>query len=423
MAILRHDRRTGFWQIRFYWDGNQQERSCRTKHRSKAQRTQAAVGETIDLLRSGRITMPEDVDPVDWIVSGGKLQSKSVRHGEVKDQRFGRICDAYLKDQPQKQATTTDTEKTHVRHLKRILKASTLMKNIDLDALKEYRRRRNSQKFHGRPISDATIKKELVTFRQIWTWAKQNDYLDIQCPLLDEGHRWKIQFEKKNARDKFKTWDQIERQINRGGLTDDQMQELWEGLYLDQSQVCEMLSHVETQAAHSFIHPMFAFAAYTGARRSEILRSEIEDFDFEAKQITLRERKRRKDRQGSTRLVPLHPKLKIVMQVWFANHPGGTFTIAPPKKMPRRRKTFVPASYLTPDQARHHFDATLQGSKWNVINGFHVLRHSFGSNLIRSGTVSSDVVAKWMGHSTMEMRELYQHLFPQDGVEQIKVLS
>jgi len=28
-----------------------------------------------------------------------------------------------------------------------------------------------------------------------------------------------------------------------------------------------------------------------------------------------------------------------------------------------------------------------------------------------------------MGHSTMEMRELYQHLFPQDGVEQIKVLS
>ena len=140
-------------------------------------------------------------------------------------------------------------------------------------------------------------------------WAKQNGYLDIQCPLLDDGHRWKIQFEKKNARDKFKMWDQIERQINRGGLTEGQMQELWEGLYLDQSQVCELISHVETQAAHSFIHPMFVFAAYTGARRSEILRSEIEDFDFEAKQITLRERKRRKDRQGSTRLVPLHPKL------------------------------------------------------------------------------------------------------------------
>jgi integrase len=26
---------------------------------------------------------------------------------------------------------------------------------------------------------------------------------------------------------------------------------------------------------------MFAFAAYTGARRSEILRSQVDDFDFE----------------------------------------------------------------------------------------------------------------------------------------------
>jgi len=423
MATLRKDSRTGIWQIRFYWDGNQQERSCRTKHRSKAQRTQATVEETVEFLRSGRITMPEDVDSVDWILFGGKLQIKSVRHSEVKDKRFGSICDDYLEDQPQKQATTTDAEKTHVRHLKQILKASTLMKNIDLDALKEYRRRRNSQKFHGRAISDATIKKELVTFRQIWMWGRQNGFLDIQCPLLDEGHRWKIQFEKKNARDKFKTWDQVERQINRNGLTDDQVQELWEGLYLDQSQVLELLSHVETQAAHSFIHPMFVFAAYTGARRSEILRSEIEDFDFEDDQITLRERKRRKDRQGSTRLVPLHPKLRNVMEMWFANHPGGTFTIAPPKNMPRRRKALAPTSYLTPSQADHHFDVTLRDSKWSVIKGFHVLRHSFGSNLIRSGDVSSDVVANWMGHSTMEMRELYQHLFPQDGVEQIKVLS
>ena len=52
-----------------------------------------------------------------------------------------------------------------------------------------------------------------------------------------------------------------------------------------------------------------------------------------------------------------------------------------------------------------------------------MLRHSFGSNLVRSGQVSSDVVAKWMGHTTEEMKELYQHLFPQDGVEQINVLS
>ena len=81
------------------------------------------------------------------------------------------------------------------------------------------------------------------------------------------------------------------------------------------------------------------------------------------------------------------------------------------------------ANRLTPKQAHYYFEAALRGSKWSVVRGFHVLRHSFGSNLIRSGTVSSDVAAKWMGHTTMEMREFYQHVFPQDGVEQISVLS
>ena len=155
----------------------------------------------------------------------------------------------------------------------------------------------------------------------------------------------------------------------------------------------------------------------------EVLRNVvIDDFDMDADLVTIRERKRRKDRKGSTRHVPLHPNLRAVMERWFAEHPGGNFSIAPPRNMPRRKKTLLPANSLTPSQADHHFDKTLKGSKWSVIRGFHVLRHSFGSNLIRSGTVSSDIVAKWMGHTTMEMRELYQHLFPQNGLEQISVL-
>ena len=423
MATLRQDRRTGYWQIRFYWAGAQQERSCRTKNRSKALRTQIAVEDTIDLLKSGRITMPEDVEPVEWILTGGKSQSRSGQNGQTKDKRFGKICEVYLKEQNQKQRTTIGTEKIHIRHLIRILRTSTPVKDIDLDALKKYRRRRASKKHHGKPITDATIRKELSTFRQVWGWAKQNGYVSSRCPLLGDGHRWKIQFDKPDESEKFQTWQQIERKISRGGLSAGQIKELWEGLYLDQGQVCELLVHVDAHATHGFIHPMFAFAAYTGARRSEILRSQIDDFDSEANLVTIRERKRRKDRKGSTRLVPLHPKLKAVMEDWFANHPGGYFTIAPPTNMARRKKALAPVNCLTPSQAHHHFETTLQGSKWSVVRGFHVLRHSFGSNLIRSGTVSSDVVAKWMGHATMEMRELYQHLFPQDGVEQIKVLS
>ena len=423
MATLRLDKRTDCWTVRFYWNGKQVQRSCATKRRAEANRTLAAVEDTIHLVKTGRLQMPLGVDPFDWIVSGGKLQSTPERNGDPKDKRFGKVCDAYLEDQQQKQDTTIATERIHIGHLKKILKAATPIEAICLDALKKYRRRRAGEKCRGKPISDATIKKELVTFRQIWAWARENSYVSAQCPLLGEGHRWKIQFEKRNAREKFQTWEQIERKIKRGGLTEDPTKELWEGLYLDQGRVCELLLHVEKHAAYCFVYPMFAFAAYTGARRSEVLRSQIDDFDFEANQVTIRERKRRKDRKGSTRHVPLHPRLKVVMEAWFGKHPGGSFTVSPPKNMPRRKKGLPSANHLTPSQADYHFETTLKGSKWSVVRGFHVFRHSFGSNLIRSGTVSSDAVAKWMGHSTMEMRELYQHVFPQDGVEQISLLS
>ena len=45
-------------------------------------------------------------------------------------------------------------------------------------------------------------------------------------------------------------------------------------------------------AQHPFIYPMFVFAAHTGARRSEILRSQVDDFDFQSRTVQIREKKR-----------------------------------------------------------------------------------------------------------------------------------
>ncbi len=423
MAILRQDHRTGNWHVRFYWAGTQQERSCQTKDRSKAGRVLASVEETLEFVKTGRISMPENVDPVAWLLSGGKLTANPSANGPCKEELFGEVCDAYTRDQKQKQATTLEGEASHIRHLKRLLKTSTPIQRIDLAALRQYRRRRSGQKHHGKPISDVTIRKELVTFRQIWMWAIQNGVATGLCPLLDERLRWKLEFEKPDTQEKFMTWEQITRKIERGSLSEQQISDLWKGLFLDNAQVIHLLSHVRDHARYSFVYPMYAFAAYTGARRSELLRSEIEDFDFQTGQVTIRERKRRKDRKGSRRLVPLHPKLQATMEAWFAEHPGGFYTLAPPSTMPGRSKSAPPRNHLTPAQAHHHFKITLRDSKWQVISGFHVLRHSFGSNLVRSGKVSSDVVAKWMGHTTMEMCELYQHLFPQDGLQQIMALD
>ena len=55
-----------------------------------------------------------------------------------------------------------------------------------------------------------------------------------------------------------------------------------------------------------------------------------------------------------------------------------------------------------------------------------MFRHTFCAAALQTldsgAPISPWTVAKWMGHTTDEMKELYQHLFPQDGVEQISVL-
>ena len=183
-----------------------------------------------------------------------------------------------------------------------------------------------------------------------------------------------------------------------------------------------MLVHIKKNALHPFIYPMFAFTTYTGARRSEVVRAHIDDVDFDSNQIMIRERKRRKHLSASTRFVPLHPQLRLILQEWLAIHPGASHLFVRANVIPKGPRQAAPKK-LTLDQATHHFKQTLRESEHSVVAGFHVLRHSFGSNLVRSGRVPPHVVAQWMGHTTEEMKQLYQHLFPQDGVEQISVLQ
>jgi integrase len=421
MASIHEDKRTGNWIVMFRFGGKQFRRSCETASKSDAVSTKARVEDTIRLLNLGRISIPPDADPGVWIMSEGKLTEKpKLPKHELR--RLDEICTAYIADQIGKAKNTIACEEIHVRHLKRLLGESTHLSAITLATIQGYINTRSKTKCRDKLLSGRTIRKELATFRQIWDWARKRQYVAAECPLYDEGRRWAVTLPKPMEKEKFQTWEQIKRRIARGGSTPQKKKELWDSLFLDEYQIAELLKHVKEHASYPFIYPMFVFAAYTGARRGEIRRSHIDDFDFESGQVTLRERKRKKEMAESVRFVPLHPKLAEVIREWFKIHPGGSYTIAGPLRM-RGRKEKTEFVEMTPDEANHHFKFTLEDSKWKVLRGFHVLRHSFGSNLARSGKVPRDTIAKWMGHTTEEMKDHYQHLFPQDGQSQINVLK
>src|SRR5262249_20426862 len=155
---------------------------------------------------------------------------------------------------------------------------------------------------------------------------------------------------------------------------------LWEALYLTRPELEEFLAYVRLNGTLPWLYPMVVFAAYTGARRSELLRALASDVDLSAGTATIREKKRVVGKR-STRTAPLAPKLAEAIRDWLAVRPDGPALFCQAEDVGRSRKRRTGPTPVTKDEAHDHFKRTLAGSKWETLRGYHVLRHSFISAL------------------------------------------
>ncbi len=403
MASVRQDGRSGQYLILFRYGGRQFQRSLKTGSQKRANAICGRVEETLQLLQLGRLEIPSEADAGDFILSDGKRNGKPTL---PKRHTIGDLLQLYG-DRPKqqaKEATTEYSERVHIKHLCKHLKTSQVAQSISTSDVQRYIEKRLNEKWRGRPIRPQTVKKEVATFRVIWNWGVRSGYLKGRAPTLD------LVYPKTDERLPFITRDEIKRIIDRDRLDETAAKELWESLFLRKREIGDLLRHVEQRPAQPFVYPMFVFAAHTGARRSELLRSQIEDFDFQTRMVRLREKKRSRKNAVTYRHVPMTKLLAAVMSDWFEIHPGGSYTLCLDLVTLRgkRRDTL---GALTKDEATDHFKRALNGSEWESVRGFHVLRHSFASNLAAGG-VDQRIIDEWMGHTTEEMRRRYRHLFP-----------
>ena len=279
--------------------------------------------------------------------------------------------------------------------------ANSAIQTIDANALRQYVKQRQAtgKGRRGQQIRGSTIAKELQSFRQVWDFMRAEHRVHGENPISS------IDVPRDDEKPPFRTYDEIKTIVDRGGSTDVEIAELWECVFLTEEQILELLDHVrehsERNPTDRWVYPMFAFVSFTTARRSEMLRSRREDVNGS---IQCREKKRRRKVRISFREIDIHPALEQVLNNWFAtDHPGGQYTIC--KKADRP---------LTKDEAVAGFRRALKGTKWEVVPGFHVFRHSFASNAARRG-IPQPIIDAWMGHQTEEMRRRYQHLRKTDS--------
>jgi integrase len=403
MAWLERDRPSSPFQLVFRYGNQRIKRSTKTRNERDANEIVARVDRRLELIERGELTIPDDADVATFLMEETKRNGKPKA---ISSKTISSLFEEYFASLPSgsMEANSLYTANIHKSHFLSVLGANHRVRDITQASLQEYVGARCRKKGRrGKPIRPQTVKEELATLSAVWSFAMQRGHVATAFP--NKG----LKFPKVAEKPRFRTWVEIERHIETGNLTGHEADELWDSLFLTLPEIDELMMFVSENSRHSFLYPMCVTAAHTGARRSELLRSQRNDFDFETSTLTLREKKRLRG-QYTTRTVPMSQELQRTIAEWFDSHPGGRYAFCMDRNplRPHSQKDAIPA--LTRDQASDHLKRTLTG-KWSKIRGWHVLRHSFASNCAAKG-IDQRIINAWMGHQTEEMVKRYRHLIP-----------
>jgi integrase len=427
MAGLQN--RNGSWRLIFRFQGKQHSLWIGEVQQKEAETISGRVDYWLMRFKQNLVELPAGCDIVTFLEHDGK-PPVYVSAGN-RGLTLAKLREAYMASQARKlEQTTLEGIGLHFKHLLRIIGPDKLIPTVtraDLQAYVEKRsnewidpnvwRRKRREKLAAKPPrknrkpaplesedkprrhpSSATIKKEIVSLRTAWNWARR------QLNLVETFPGVALDFAKTEEALPFMGWEEAEARIAAG----DDPERIWDCVYLKHQEVGELLDWVKTRPASPWVYPIFVFAAHTGARRSEIVRALPSDVDLKRGAVTIREKKRDKNRY-TTRRVPMTPLLKDVLAKWMLRREKGKTLFC---KDDGRE--------VTPREALTYVRRVLRNSKWKVLKGLHVFRHSFTSALASKG-VDQRIIDDLVGHCTEQQRRRYRHLYP--DVKQEAVLS
>jgi integrase len=384
--------REGSWRVIFRHRRQQYSYPVGPVDEAEAHAVKGRVEYLLMRLRQNLLTLPPGCDIVRWLRHDGKPPDTTPAR---RDTTLAELRDDYLRaHESSLVGKSLKTIRRHFRNLAGVLGEKLPVATLSLSRLQDYVKSREGS------VQAATIRAEIVSLRTAWHWGA----LYYQEPWGKFPSRG-LRYPRAKEKPPFMLRAEIERRISQGG----DAAALWECLYLTPGETAELLEHVKATAIQPWVFPMVVMAAHTGARRSELIRARVEDVDFAAGVVTIRERKRRRG-MDSTRRVPISPPLRQALAEYTAARPDCPMLFCQGKVV-RSKKTGRIAEGVTLDEAQHHLGVTLRGSKWEVVRGWHVLRHSFVSALASRG-VDQRIIDDFTGHTTDEMRRRYRHLYP-----------
>ena len=302
MASL--EKRGQSFRVVFRYRGVKYARALNTRDERAAAACLSRLQDNLHRLELGTLDPPIGADLASFLLSDGRIQHQPLSRSSASacmpdtltlralfDEYFSKLPDGSL------EPPTIYGMKVHQRRLERHFHKDFLITRLTLTQLQGYVETRSRDiGMRGRKVSPITIKKAIVTLRTVWNWGRHHGMIEKTFP--SKG----LKYPKATEKPPFMTVAEIERHAKN--VSPAEAADLWECAFLSLAEIDELLNLVKERAQQPFLYPLFVFAAHTGARRSEMLRSKLYDLDFEAKLITIHERKKAHDKR-TTRRVPM----------------------------------------------------------------------------------------------------------------------
>jgi integrase len=402
-------KKNGVYLARFRFQGKEYKRSLKTMNHGHAIAALRRVEDTLHWLAIGKLQVPEGVDAGDFIVSGGTLTTPAPRPQPCPIPTVDQAIGEYLENVGHLAVSNRATVRGHLRRLQKKLgyKAGAKIDQVtprDLECFVQARLKERSS---------TTVAKEQGTLNQFFGWAVTAGHL-ATSPVTGLPR-----VKPRGDLPPFRTLQEIEMTVARGGLSQREVLSLWDCLFLSPGQIAELLSLVNERSRSDVSFILHAIPAYTGMRRGEVMRLRWSDIEFDQDYIVARSLKQSRQHVETTRRIDLHPELKRALLGWREQRRTGQYVACDSGS----------AGMLTSRGASSRFYQPLRGTAWCLLNrkdwfkiGFHTYRHSFASNLAAAG-VDQRVIDEFMGHQTEAMRKRYRHLFPRNRRSAIECFS
>lgn len=164
-----------------------------------------------------------------------------------------------------------------------------------------------------------------------------------------------------------------------------------ERTFLSKNEVAELVQAIEHPVIHTVVQTLF----YTGLRISECLNLKLKDVNLNSNLIYVINGK-----GGKNRTIPINDNLSKLLIKYINStrkNLDSEFFFATEK-----------SGKLTPQYVNRYLNDTVKVLGWQKHVTAHILRHSFASNLIKSG-VNLVYVQKLLGHSNLKVTSIYTH--------------